>query len=84
MIDVILGLAVEGVKNLMHTEIGHNALHVAAHKAGHAIEKALGDDTPKHPSPQLRPGITRCRNCGATFPKTVNRCWNCHTENQGG
>jgi len=79
MIGALLGLAVEGVKNIMNSEIGHNALHVAAHKAGHAIGKMLADDSPRQSS-RLRPGVTRCQNCGATFPETAERCWNCHAE----
>lgn len=36
MLDALLGMAVEGAKQLLSSEIGHRAVHVAAHKAGHA------------------------------------------------
>jgi len=89
MVDVLLGMAVEGVKNLLHSEIGHNAMHVAAHKAGHAIEgmfekrednqtKNTGDscDTPTSWERDMSQ-VTKCRNCGKDVSISSRRCWNC-------
>ena len=36
MLDVLLGMAVEGVKNLLSSDVGHRAMHVAAHRVGEA------------------------------------------------
>lgn len=36
MLDVLFGMAFAGVKNLLSSEIGKRAIHVAAHKAGEA------------------------------------------------
>ena len=36
MLDALLGMAFEGVKNLLSSEMGRHAIHVAAHKAGEA------------------------------------------------
>ena len=36
MLDVLLGMAVEGVKNLLSSDVGKRAIHLAAHKAGDA------------------------------------------------
>ena len=41
MIDVLFGLAVEGIKKLAASEIGHHAMHVAVHKAIHSAEKGI-------------------------------------------
>lgn len=37
MLDVLLGLVVEGVKDLFHSEVGHNMMHAAVHNVYHAV-----------------------------------------------
>ena len=41
MIDVLLGMAVEGIKSLMQTQVGHNAVHLAAHHVAHSVGKSI-------------------------------------------
>lgn len=43
MLDVLLGLAVEGLKSFAQSETGRTAIHVAVHQGGHAIMHALED-----------------------------------------
>lgn len=40
MLDVLLGLVVEGVKDLFHSEVGHNMMHAAVHNVCHAVNHA--------------------------------------------
>ena len=40
MLDLLFGLVVEGVKDLFHSEVGHNMMHAAVHKACHAVNHA--------------------------------------------
>lgn len=52
MLDALLGMAVEGAKQLLSSEIGHRAVHVAAHKAGHAAMEMFEHHHNNQPQPQ--------------------------------
>ena len=41
MLDLLIGLVVEGVKDFFHSPAGHNVVHAAVHHTGHAIGHAL-------------------------------------------
>ena len=52
MLDALLGMVVEGAKQLLSSEIGHRAVHVAAHKAGHAAMEMFEHHHNNQPQPQ--------------------------------
>ena len=63
MLDALLGMAVEGVKNLLSSEIGRHAVHVAAHKAGEAIEHHYKQSA----SRDSKKSSFSCPSCGARY-----------------
>ena len=58
MLDLLLGLVVEGVKDLFHSQVGHNMMHAAVHNACHAVNHASNSrhnkSTKKKPNTRKR------------------------------
>ena len=70
MLDLLLGLVVEGVKDFFHSPAGHNVVHAAAHHAGHAINHALDS---RHDEPIKSQSRTKKRKVRKATTTTVRK-----------